>query len=57
MKILIEFSSGGVVVSSHGGRIICSNTLDARLAMAYEQQLPQIRELLFGKSTTRVHYT
>eukprot|EP01115_Flamella_aegyptia_P001532 TRINITY_DN1251_c0_g1_i2.p1 TRINITY_DN1251_c0_g1~~TRINITY_DN1251_c0_g1_i2.p1 ORF type:complete len:233 (+),score=100.77 TRINITY_DN1251_c0_g1_i2:107-805(+) len=52
-----DFCSGGVILSSNGGRIICSNTLDARLNMAYEQQLPQIRETLFGKSTTRVHYT
>ncbi len=38
------------------GRIICSNTLDARLQMAFEQNLPAIRTILYGKSTTRMHY-
>jgi len=47
--------SGGILLSSHGGKIICSNTLDARLAMSFEQQLPAVREALFGKSLTRVH--
>jgi len=51
-----EICSGGIVLSSNEGRIICSNTLDARLAMAYEQNLPKIRTTLFGKSLTRVHY-
>jgi len=48
--------SGGVVLSCHEGRIMCSNTLDARLVMAYEQKLPDIRKTLFGKSLTRVHF-
>jgi len=48
--------SGGVILSSHEGRIICSNTLDARLKMAFEQRLPQIRNILFGASTTRKHF-
>jgi len=51
-----EICSGGVLLSSNQGRIICSNTLDARLAMAFEQQLPLIRTTLFGKSLTRMHY-
>jgi len=51
-----EICSGGVILSSNEGRIICSNTLDARLSMAFEQNLPAIRTLLYGKSTTRVHY-
>jgi len=51
-----EICSGGVVLSSNEGRIICSNTLDARLAMSYEQNLPKIRTVLFGKSLTRVHF-
>jgi len=50
-----EACSGGVVLSTPDGRIICSNTLDARLSMAFEQNLPAIRTKLFGKSTTRVH--
>jgi len=47
--------SGGVLLSSNQGKIICSNTLDDRLQMSFEQQLPQIREILYGKSTTRKH--
>lgn len=50
-----EICSGGVVLSTHEGRIICSNTLDARLSMAFEQNLPFIRETLFGKSVSRKH--
>jgi len=48
--------SGGVILSSHEGRIICQNTLDARLKMAFETRLPQIRNILFGASTTRKHF-
>jgi len=51
-----EICSGGVVLSSNDGKIICSNTLDARLSMAFEQNLPAIRTILYGKSTTRIHY-
>jgi len=51
-----DFCSGGIILSSNEGRIICSNTLDARLSMAFEQNLPAIRTILYGKSTTRVHY-
>jgi len=51
-----EICSGGVILSSNEGRIICSNTLDARLSMGYEQNLPKLRTTLFGKSLTRVHY-
>jgi len=50
-----ESCSGGVLLSSNGGKIICSNTLDARLAMSFEQQLPAVREAIFGVSTTRKH--
>lgn len=40
--------AGGLVVTSADGRIVCSNTLDARLAIAYSSHLPAIREILFG---------
>jgi len=46
--------SGGIVLSIADGRIVCSNTLDARLALAFEQQLPEVRTTLFGRSATRV---
>jgi len=48
--------SGGVIFSTNEGKIICSNTLEARLGMAYEQNLPAIRNMVFGASTTRKHY-
>jgi len=50
-----EICSGGVVLSTNDGKIICSNTLDARLSMAFEQNLPAIRTALYGKSLTRKH--
>lgn len=48
-----ESCSGGVIVSTTDGKIICSNTLDARLAVAFEQLLPEIRLSLYGPSATR----
>jgi len=48
-----EVCSGGIVVSTLDGRIICANTLDARLSMAFDQQLPQIRTILYGESASR----
>lgn len=51
-----EACSGGVLLTTNGGKIICSNTLDARLAMAFEQQLPAIRDTLFGKNLGRKHH-
>lgn len=45
-----EFASccGGVVVTSADGRVVCSNTLDDRLRIAYTTNLPLIRSKLFG---------
>lgn len=43
-----ESCTGGVVVSSSNGLIVCSNTLDERLRIAYTQTLPDIRTTLFG---------
>ncbi|KAF9157731.1 V-ATPase V1 sector subunit E [Actinomortierella ambigua] len=45
--------AGGVIVSSHGGRIKCNNTPEARLAILEEEMLPQIRTKLFGNSPNR----
>ncbi|XP_021757604.1 V-type proton ATPase subunit E [Chenopodium quinoa] len=39
--------SGGVVLASRDGKIVCENTLDARLDVAYRKKLPQIRKHLF----------
>ncbi|OAY67261.1 V-type proton ATPase subunit E-like [Ananas comosus] len=43
------FCSGGVVLASQDGKIVCENTLDARLDVVFRQKLPEIRKLLFAK--------
>ncbi|EGC39830.1 vacuolar H+-ATPase E subunit [Dictyostelium purpureum] len=45
--------SGGVILSALEGRIICKNTLDARLEICFEQLTPVIRTLLYGPSASR----
>eukprot|EP00244_Chara_vulgaris_P014940 TRINITY_DN973_c0_g1_i2.p1 TRINITY_DN973_c0_g1~~TRINITY_DN973_c0_g1_i2.p1 ORF type:complete len:235 (+),score=58.65 TRINITY_DN973_c0_g1_i2:217-921(+) len=42
------YCSGGVLMGSRDWRIVCSNTLDARLDIAFKQNLPDIRKKLFG---------
>jgi len=42
--------SGGVVLSSEKGKIICNNTLDARLKNGYDIAIPKIRHTLFGEA-------
>jgi V-type H+-transporting ATPase subunit E len=49
--------SGGIMLSTAEGKIICSNTLEQRLSMVYEQQLPRIRTMMFGASEGRKHFT
>ena len=41
-------SAGGIVLSARNGQIVCRNTLDSRLDIAFEQLKPQIRGTLFG---------
>jgi len=41
--------SGGVRVSARGGKVVCDNTLDARLNIVMRTELPLVRERLFGK--------
>lgn len=48
MTLSLCCSLGGVVVTSTDGRIVVNNTLDTRLRIVEEQQLPAIREMLFG---------
>ncbi|CAM9429073.1 unnamed protein product [Chrysoparadoxa australica] len=43
--------SGGVVLTACNGRIVCDNSLKARLEIAYQELLPKIRETLFPVST------
>jgi len=45
-----ESCSGGVILNAGEGRIICKNTLDARLALAFEATLPKVRSTLFPVS-------
>ncbi|ONM28335.1 V-type proton ATPase subunit E3 [Zea mays] len=41
--------SGGVVLASRDGKIVCENTLDARLQVVFRKKLPEIRQSLFGQ--------
>ena len=40
---------GGVILFAHGRRIVCSNTLEDRLNLIFEQELPNLRKGLFPK--------
>lgn len=44
----VRFSAGGVTLSARNGQIVCRNTLDARLDIAFAQLKPQVRGTLFG---------
>ncbi|KAG0033989.1 V-ATPase V1 sector subunit E [Podila clonocystis] len=46
-------SAGGVIVAGNGGRTICNNTPEARLAILEEDMLPDVRNMLFGQSPNR----
>uniref|UniRef100_A0A7N0V963 V-type proton ATPase subunit E n=1 Tax=Kalanchoe fedtschenkoi TaxID=63787 RepID=A0A7N0V963_KALFE len=43
------YCSGGVVLASQDGKIVCENTLDARLDVIFRQKLPVIRKHLYGQ--------
>ncbi|EGR28598.1 vacuolar ATP synthase subunit e, putative [Ichthyophthirius multifiliis] len=38
---------GGIVISCYDGKIVCSNTLDARIEQSFQEFLPQIRNGLY----------
>lgn len=44
-----HYCSGGVVLASRDGKIVCENTLDARLDVVFRKKLPEIRKQLFGQ--------
>eukprot|EP01133_Synstelium_polycarpum_P017969 gene17969-21442_t len=44
---------GGVILSALEGRIICKNTLDARLEICFDQMTPVIRTTLYGPTASR----
>lgn len=39
---------GGVVLTNEDGLIVCKNTLDSRIELAYQHMLPIIRKSLFS---------
>eukprot|EP00343_Euplotes_focardii_P009447 CAMPEP_0205823534 /NCGR_PEP_ID=MMETSP0206-20130828/17138_1 /ASSEMBLY_ACC=CAM_ASM_000279 /TAXON_ID=36767 /ORGANISM="Euplotes focardii, Strain TN1" /LENGTH=248 /DNA_ID=CAMNT_0053120831 /DNA_START=20 /DNA_END=766 /DNA_ORIENTATION=- len=43
-----ESCGGGVELSARGRQLICRNTLDSRLDLAFGMLLPEVRGLLFG---------
>lgn len=47
-------SIGGVRLVGDNGRIVCDNTLKTRLKIVVEEQLPQIRSMLFPSLTAKV---
>lgn len=40
---------GGVILFTHSRRIVCSNTLEDRLNLVFECELPRLRNGLFPK--------
>jgi len=44
---LPESELGGIVLTSFRGKIVCNNTLRARLDYAVQQSLPEVRRNLF----------
>ena len=42
-----ESCMGGLVLHCRKGRIVCSNTLDERLQLCYQEAIPDVRRLLF----------
>lgn len=39
---------GGVILTNEDGLIVCKNTIDARIELAYQHMLPVIRSSLFN---------
>ena len=52
-KYLDAEGPGGVIVGTSNGKIRCDNTLETRLALAFEGMLPVIRGTLFGPNPNR----
>ncbi|QOY39784.1 vacuolar ATP synthase subunit E [Cryptosporidium parvum] len=45
-----KYCSGGVIVTNLDGKIVCNNTLDARLDLVIQNDAPIIRSTLFPKA-------
>ena len=43
----IESCMGGILLHARKGRIVCSNTIDERMSLCYQEGIPEIRRLLF----------
>lgn len=46
-KFLPASTHGGVMLTAIDGKIVCDNTMSARLNLVYEELLPSIRAILF----------
>jgi V-type H+-transporting ATPase subunit E len=46
-KDLVESTYGGVLLTACRGKIVCDNTMQARLSLVYQELLPAIRAILF----------
>ena len=44
---------GGVILTNEDGLIVCKNTLDSRVELAFQQMLPIIRSNLFSWSSVK----
>jgi len=55
-NFLPDESAGGIELYAMGGKIKVSNTIEARLAMIFNQILPEIREKLFGINQNRKYH-
>ena len=52
-KYFEYFSAGGVELLAKQGKIKVDNSLEARLQMVAQAQMPQIRNALFGVNSNR----
>jgi len=46
-KFLPQSTYGGIMLTAIDGKIVCDNTMAARLKLVYEELLPSIRAILF----------
>lgn len=49
-----ESCMGGFLCHARKGRIVCSNTLDDRLQLCYQEAIPDIRRILFPSFKKKV---
>jgi len=48
---------GGVVLAAHKGKILCTNTIDTRLDLCFQDSIPDIRRILFPDLAAPVQQT